>query len=191
MVVAGLALGLTSCGGAAPTAPPTASPTPSRAHIALRKLATGERVALACGLSLSVPAGYHGYHVTGAPKDSGDSDVVYSDRPVRTSVMSSFCARSLTSTAWAPANPSAWRLAASSADGRVAVHVFIVRQGTASAVSVIDIIVSLPGRPKGDVSFLVHGREASASSRAVLGQAASLWRHFAVTGASLPSPTEQ
>lgn len=186
-LAAGLALVLGGCGGVAVTSSsPSASPSPT--HATLRDLASGERVVLACGLSLTVPKGYHGYLVLNAPSDpsqSGIRDMVASDRPAQSSLMQSFSVASLTSTA--SLSPGMKRLLARWGDGAVEVHGFVVRRGTAKATSVVNLIVHLPGRPRGRVSFMVFGKHASDAPQVILGQATSMWSLFDVQGISLPS----
>lgn len=103
MVIGGLALALAGCGGAAASSSaPSSSPSPSATRATMRELATGERVTLACGLSLTVPAGYHGSLFVNAPSDPSDSgtlDGVASGYLAQSSLMHSFAITSPTATA--------------------------------------------------------------------------------------------
>ncbi len=154
----------------------------------MRELAAGERVTLACGLSLTVPAGYNGSLFVNAPSDPSDSgtlDGVASGYLAQSSVMHSFAITSLTATA--TPSPGMKPLLATWSNGAIEVHGFVVRRGTPKATSMISMIVHLPGRPRGRVSLMVVGKRASDAPKVILDQAKSMWELFQVQGASLPS----
>jgi hypothetical protein len=79
---------------------------------------------------------------------------------------------------------------ASSGGGAVEVRVTLVHAGTPEATSLISVLVSTPGRPRGLVSMTVVGEDASDEPAAVLAQARSMWRLFKVQGAALPTAKE-
>jgi hypothetical protein len=189
MVIASLALVLAGCGGATTSSsPPTASPSPLPTRATMRALTTGERVTLACGLSLTVPAGYNGSLFVNAPSDLSDSgtlDGVASGSLAQSSLMHSFAITSLTETA--TLSPGMKPLLARWNNGAIEVHGFVVRRGTPKATSMVCLIVHLPGKPRGRVSLTVVGKHASDAPEVILAQAKSMWELFKVQGASLPS----
>ena len=189
MVIAGLALVLAGCGGAtASSSPPTASPSPGPSRATVRALTTGERVTLACGLSLTVPAGYNGSLFVNAPSDPSDSgtlDGVASGYLAQSSLMHSFAITSLTESA--TLSPGMKPLLARWNNGAFEVHGFVVRRGTPRDTSVISMIVHLPGKPRGRVSLMVVGKHASDAPEVILEQAKAMWKLFKVQGALLPS----
>ena len=191
IVAAGLALILIGCGSSAVSSPPASeTPTPSPSQAVMRNLKTGEDVALACGLTLTVPAGYHGYYAAGEPGSDAPLDFVASKRLAQTSLMHSFSAQSFAPTSTLGPNGLSWPLVASSADGTVEVHSVAVRLGTPNAVSMISVIMRLSDRPAGQVSMMVYGKKASDAPNIVLDQANSMWTLFAVQGAALPSASK-
>ena len=170
MLAVGLALLLTACGGATvSTSSPAASPSPTATRREMRDLRSGERISLANGLSVTVPAGYKGWYFSSTPPLEGELDVVASNSLAQTSLMHSFSVRSLGSSPVSIGR--SWPLVASSEDGTVEVHAFVVRSGTPKAVSMASIIVKLPGRPLGQVSLSVFGKKASAEPAIVLRRA--------------------
>jgi hypothetical protein len=183
VIALGLMLLLAGCGEPTASAP-SASPT----NAVMRDLKTGESVSLASGLTLTVPAGYDGWYGSGGSDVTGELDVVASNRLAQSSPMHSFSAASLTATA-TPVYIGL-PLIASTGDGQVEVRAAVVHRGTPKATSLISILVTVPGRPRGQVSLMVVGKEASDDPAAVLDQAESLWRLFNVQGASLPSAKE-
>jgi hypothetical protein len=149
----------------------------------MRELAAGERVALESGLSLAVPADFDGWYGAGASGDSGQLDIVASHRLAQESLLHSFSAASLTPEA--TPLPAASQLIASSDDGAVEVSATLVHGGTPEATSLISVLVSSPGRPRGLISMMVVGEQASDEPAVVLAQAGSMWRLFKVQGAAL------
>ena len=178
---------LAGCGGGPLTSSsPSTSPSPARAT--LRNLAAGERVNLACGLSLTVPKGYRGYLFLNAPADpshSGIRDLVASTYLAQSSLMHSFSVASLTDTA--TLSPGMRPLLATWDGGAIEVHGFVVRRGTPRAISTVSLIVHLPGRPRGRVTLWAVGKRASDAPQAILREATTMWALFKVQGISLPS----
>jgi hypothetical protein len=189
-IIAGLVLLLTGCGGAAPHSAASVTPSPSPSQAVLLDLKTGEQVALVCGLSLTVPAGYRGYYGARGLDPDMPLDAVGSESLAQTSLMHSFKAQSIAPTSTLGLTGVGWPLVASSDDGVVEVRSFAVRLGTPKAVSMISVIVRLPDRPTGDVSMMVFGKKASDAPLVVLDQANSMWTLFAVQGAALPSASQ-
>jgi hypothetical protein len=190
VLLVGLALVLGGCGHVAvPRSSPSSSPSTNARHTVMRDLKAGERVTLANGLSLTVPAAYHGWYGSSSPALEGEFDVVASRLVAQTSLMDSFMARSIK--AGRVSAGRGWPLIASSDDGTVEVHAQVIRAGTRKAVGMTSVIVRVPGHPLGEVSLMVFGKEASTQPEAVLAQAARLWQLFRVQGATLPSALSQ
>jgi hypothetical protein len=190
-VAIGLALILVGCGGSAVSSPPASeTPAPSPSEAVMRNLKIGEHVGLACGLSLTVPARYQGYYAAGGPDPALPLDAVGSRSLAQTSLMHSLMAQSIAPASTIGLVGRGWPLVASSGAGTVEVRSVAVRVGTPKALSMISVIVRLPGQPTGDVTMMVYGRKASDAPQVVLDQANSMWTLFDVKGAALPSASQ-
>ena len=135
-----------------------------------------------------MPPGYDGWYGAGGSGDSGQVDIVASKSLAQSSLLHSFSAASMTATA--TSRPSSLSLIAASDDNEVEVHATLLHRGTLKATSLISVLVSVPGHPRGLISMMVVGADASDEPVAVLAQADSMWRRFEVQGVSLPSAKE-
>ena len=188
-LVAVFALGGCGTASSATSPSPVGSSPPSGAVV--RELKAGDRVSLESGLSATIPAHYDGYLVTGDAAHTGGLDSLASRRSPKAGLVQSFTLQSLTpETERQAAGPLQLPLVARAADGSVEVRAAGDGYGTASGIATIAVIVRKPGQPTALATMAVFGKQASRSPKAVLAQAAAMWKAFAIEGAALPGAKE-
>lgn len=169
------------------SSPPVAEPSSSHAsapqEAVVRKLRKGDRVRLACGLSIRVPARYHGYYVSGNEDTTGNYDSVASHLPPTRGIIQSTSVASLTPNRSSEALGELQQpLIAKSRDDTIEIRA----SGEASRIVTIAVVVRRPGLPIGMVTMAVFGRHAALSTRSILSTVTRTWRVFRVRGAALP-----
>jgi hypothetical protein len=184
-------IALTGCGGSSRSSydtPPT--PYASLTLPTQRNLEAGEQVSLACGVSLTVPAGYDGFLACFPPEMSGQYDFVGSQQIPPTSLVQGFSAESIPPEGRQTQSPSRWPVIAGSAEEGVEVRLAAPRAGEPDAIEIIVVIVRSDDKPTGLITVHVYGEAATDDPVAAMAQLETIWDQFAIGGASLPPPAE-
>lgn len=194
---------LTGCGGSRETAS-TASlhPYASLTVPTHRILEIGERITLACGVSLTVPDGYDGSIACFPAQMPGQYDVVQSQQFPPASLMGGFSAESLPpdspqlerfATSSVPLDgqptqsPPRWPVIAGSAEEGVEVRLATTPAGRPDTMEIIAVIIRTEGMPAGLITVTVYGEAATNDPVAAMAQLETIWDQFSIGGASLPS----
>lgn len=154
----------------------------------MRDVRRGERIALQCGLALTVPAGYKGYYTAGMSELTSTLDSVCSREPSQNGLMYSFMAQTMTLSG--DRTLTGFRrqpLIAISGDLTVEVRSFFTEHFGGKPMAMTYVFIHLPGRPPGRVALSAFGKQASDDPDVVMEQLRSMWRLFDVQGAELPS----
>jgi hypothetical protein len=178
----GLLLALTGCGGSDLGDPLILGPSAS-----MPSVAAGDQVEFACGLTITIPAGYGGdlmVDPSGSPGfyDDLSSPFAGDELDESFSVMSLAPDSDWTDT-------FDWPLLAASPDRTLEIR-WLAPLGDQPAQAIVAVIVRLPDRPVGLVGLELVGQDATDDPDEVKSLVAEMWRTFDVQGAPLPAKNE-